>query len=103
MSGRKYHLHSGKKGAAVAIRVTPRASHNEITEIQSDGTIKIRLTAPPVEGKANEELLKFLAEVLDISRSKLEIVAGETGRDKLVSILDLDAETVHERIIKHLA
>jgi uncharacterized protein (TIGR00251 family) len=103
MADRKYHLHSGKKGAAVAIRVTPRASRNEITEIQSDGTIKIRLTAPPVEGKANEELLKFLAEVLDISPSKLEIVAGETGRDKLVSILDLDAEAVHERIIRHLA
>jgi uncharacterized protein (TIGR00251 family) len=102
MADRKYHLHSGKKGAAVAIRVTPRASRNEITEIQSDGTIKIRLTAPPVEGKANEELLKFLAEVLDISPSKLEIVAGETGRDKLVSILDLDAEAVHERIIRHL-
>ncbi len=103
MAGRKFHLHSGKKGAAVAIRVTPRASRNEISEILSDGTIKIRLTAPPVEGKANAELINFLSEVLDIPRSSLEIVAGDTGRDKLVSVLDLDAETVHNRILQHLA
>jgi len=103
MASRKFHLHGGKKGAALAIRVTPRASKNEITEILSDGTIKIRLTAPPVEGKANSELIRFLADVLDIAPSKLEIVAGETGRDKLVSVLDLDPEMVHARILRHLA
>jgi len=103
MASRKFHLHGGKKGVALAIRVTPRASKNEITEILSDGTIKIRLTAPPVEGKANSELIRFLADVLDIAPSKLEIVAGETGRDKLVSVLDLDPEMVHARILRHLA
>lgn len=103
MPPRQFKLHNGKKGAALAIRVTPRASRNEITEILSDGTVKIRLTAPPVEGKANQELIAFLAEILDISPGRLDIVAGQTGRDKLVSILDLDAETVHSRIIRHLS
>lgn len=103
MSAKKYHLHDGKKGAALAIRVTPRASQNEIVEILSDGTVRIRLTAPPTEGKANQALIEFLAEVLDIAPSKIEIVAGTTGRDKLVSILDLDAETVHQRILQHLS
>lgn len=103
MSPRKYHLHSGQKGAALAIRVTPRASRNEIVEILSDGTVKIRLTSPPVEGKANEALIKFLADILGVAQSKIDIVAGETGRDKLVSILDLDAETVHARILENLA
>ena len=103
MSSRHYHLHDGRKGAALAIRVTPRASKNEIYEVQSDGTIKIRLTAPPVEGKANQALIEFLAGVLEIAPSKIDIVAGLTGRDKLVSILDLDADTVHQRILKHVA
>jgi uncharacterized protein (TIGR00251 family) len=103
MPARQFRLHSGKKGAALAIRVTPRSSRNEITEILSDGTVKIRLTAPPVEGKANQELIAFLADILEIAPGKLDIVAGQTGRDKLVSILDLDAETVHKRILRHLA
>ncbi len=102
MAARKYKLHDGKKGAALAIRVTPRASRNEIVEVLADGTIKIRLTAPPVEGKANEALVEFLAEVLEVPPSAIEIVAGVTGRDKLVSILDLDAETVHSRIIRNI-
>ena len=103
MSSRQYHLHNGKKGSALAIRVTPRARRNEISEILSDGTVKIRLTAPPVEGKANQALIDFLADVLEIPRARIEIVAGTTGKDKLVSILDLDAETVHERILRKLS
>jgi uncharacterized protein (TIGR00251 family) len=103
MEPRQYHMHGGKKGAALAIRVTPRASHNEIVEVLSDGTVKIRLTAPPVEGKANEALISFLADVLDVKTSSIEIVAGASGRDKLVSILDLDASTVHKKILEHLA
>ncbi len=103
MAHRKFELHNGKKGAALAVRVTPRASRNEIFEVLSDGTVKIRLTAPPVEGQANEALLKFLAEVLSVPLSKLEIVAGASGRDKLVSVLDMDVETVHKRIVKHMS
>ncbi len=53
-----------------------------------------------MEGKANEALVEFLSEVLEVPRSRIEIVAGQTGRDKLVSILDLDAQTVHERILR---
>jgi len=103
MSPRKYTLHDGQKGSALAIRVTPRASRNEIVEVLGDGTIKVRLTAPPVEGQANQALLEFLSEVLDIPVSKMEIVAGTTGRDKLVSIIDLDAATAHQRILSHLS
>lgn len=103
MSQREHHLHDGKKGAALAVRVTPRASKNEIVEIYADGTVKIRLTAPPVEGKANDALVKYLAKVLDISPSKIEIVAGVNSRDKLVTILDMDAQTVHSRILHNLS
>ena len=99
---RKYRLHDGKKGAALAVRVTPRASRNEIVEIQSDGTVRIHLTAPAHEGKANEELIKFLAEIFGVPKSNVDIVAGATGRDKLISVLDMDAIEVHNRIVGHL-
>jgi uncharacterized protein (TIGR00251 family) len=101
-TGRKFNFHGGQKGVALAIRVTPRSSKNEIAEIQSDGTIKIRLTAPPVDGRANAGLIEFLSGVLEIPPSNLEIVAGSTGRDKLVSVLGLDAETAHQRILKRM-
>lgn len=94
----QHHFHNGKNGVAIAIRVIPRAKRNEIVEILNDGTIKIRLTAPPVEGKANQALLEFLADVFNVAKSKIEIVAGEKGRKKLVSILDMDAETAQKII-----
>jgi hypothetical protein len=104
MPPKKYELHDGRKGSALAIRVTPRASKNEIAEVLSDGTVKVRLMAAPGEGESetNQALLRFLADVLAIPASRLEIVAGATGRDKLVSILDLDANTVHKRILESL-
>jgi uncharacterized protein (TIGR00251 family) len=103
MSPKEYNLHNGKRGSAIAVRVTPRASNNEVAEILHDGTIRIRLTAPPVEGKANQELAKFLSDILGVPKSNIEIVAGQSGRDKLVSILDMDAETAHQKILAHLA
>ena len=98
MRSRQFQLHNGQKGAALAIRVTPRAKKNEIAGVLSDGTIKIRLTAPPVDGKANDALIKFLANVLEVPRSNIQIIAGEKGRDKLVSITDADARIIQDRI-----
>jgi uncharacterized protein (TIGR00251 family) len=103
MTPRNFRLHDGKQGAALAVRVTPRASHNEISEVLSDGTVKVHLTAPPVEGKANEALIKFLAGVLDVPASRMEIVAGASGRDKIVSVVDMDANTLHKKIVAHLS
>ncbi|HEY5156905.1 MAG TPA: DUF167 domain-containing protein [Anaerolineales bacterium] len=102
MGSRSFHLHDGKKGAALAVRVTPRASKNEIVDILSDGTVKVHLTAPPVEGKANAALLKFLAKVLDVPLRQLEVVAGTGGRDKLISVIDMDANTLHKKIVDHI-
>ena len=100
---RKAKFSNGKRGIALPVRVIPRASRNEFVEVLSDQTVKIRLTAPPVEGKANEELIKFLSKVLDVPKSKIEIVAGKTGRDKLVSILDADGADIHKKILQNLA
>jgi len=87
---------------ALAIRVTPRAKRNEIVEILSDQTIKVRLTAPPVEGKANRALIKFIAKLTGVPKNKVEIVAGKGARDKLVSILDVESADVQAAIAKQL-
>jgi uncharacterized protein len=102
MSDRKFKLHNGQKGSALAVRVTPRASRNEIVELMDDGTIKVRLAAPPSDNEANEALIGFLSDVLGVPKSRLDIVAGASGRDKLISVVDMDAETAHQRILAHL-
>jgi uncharacterized protein (TIGR00251 family) len=102
MASRKFHLHDGRRGAALAVRVIPRSSRNEIAEILSDGTVKVRLMAPPIEAEANQALINFLSEVLGVPASKLEIVAGEAGRDKLLSVLDIGKDEVHQRLLAYL-
>lgn len=101
MAGKR-KLSGGRRGAALAIRVTPRARRDELVEVLPDQTIKVRLTAPPIEGKANEALIDLLANVLDVSKSRIEIIAGVSGRDKLVSILDMDSNEAQERIFRKL-
>lgn len=102
MKDREFNLHDGQTGSAITVRVTPRASRNEISEVLDDGTVKVRLTASQSEEKSNQALLAFLAEVLEVKPSQLEIVAGSAGNDKLVTIMNLDKNAVQERILKHI-
>ena len=67
------------------------------------GRLKSELPPPPVEGAANRAVIEFLAKILDIAPSRIEIIAGLTSRDKLISIFDLTPEEVHERIVSHLS
>ena len=99
---RKYVLHDGKRGSALALRITPRSSRNQIASVLNDGTIKVQIAAEAADEKVNTELIAFLAEVLGVPKSRVEIVAGKTGRDKLVSILDMDVQTAHQRIVAHM-
>jgi uncharacterized protein (TIGR00251 family) len=100
---RKFKLHDGKRGAALTIRVTPRARRTEVGGVLEDGTVRIRVKAPPVEGKANEALLEFLVELFGVRKNRLEIVAGERGLDKIVSILDMTSQEAENRIQAWLA
>ena len=99
---RKYDFHDGRRGSALAVRVTPRASRNQIVGLLNDGTVKVHLASEPSDDETNLALLGFLAEVLGVPKSRVEIVAGESGRDKLVSVLDMDVDTAHQRVLAHL-
>jgi uncharacterized protein (TIGR00251 family) len=67
------------------LHVQPRASRTEIVGVQH-GRLKIKLTAPPVDGQANAEMVKLLAKQFGVSRSQVTLLSGETGRDKRVCI-----------------
>ena len=84
--------------AVIAVRVTPRASKNEVIGFFGDA-VKIKLTAPPVEGKANRALVEFLSDRLDIPVRRIELLAGETGRNKRVSVGGLSADEVCRRLM----
>ncbi len=71
--------------ALLVVRIQPRASKNEVIPMEG-GALKIRLTAPPVDGAANEALVRFLSEVLGIAKTRVEIVSGQTSREKRIRI-----------------
>lgn len=68
------------------VRVQPKASRDEILGWTDDGYLKVRVTSPPEEGKANMHLLRLLARALEIPRARFRIVVGETSREKVVEI-----------------
>jgi uncharacterized protein (TIGR00251 family) len=78
---------------SLAVRIQPRASKNEITRMD-DGRLKIRLTAPPVDGAANEALVTFLADRFRVGRSQVEIVSGHKGREKVIRITGIGGDAV---------
>jgi uncharacterized protein (TIGR00251 family) len=84
-------------GATFAVRVHPRARKNAITGTLGD-SLKLSLTAPPAEGRANDACIDFLAEVLRLPRSSVTIAAGHTSRNKVVRVLGLSASAVTERL-----
>lgn len=75
--------------------IQPRASKNAIVG-EHGGALKIRLTAPPVDGAANKMCLKFLAKWLGLPKSSLTIVAGETSRNKRIRIMLSDSDKLEE-------
>ncbi len=80
------------------MRIVPNARCSEVVGVYGDA-IKVKVQAPAMDGKANEALREFLAEVFAVSVRDVEIVAGEKSRDKMVSIADLDAEEAKKRLL----
>ena len=85
------------KGVLLPVRAVPRASKNEIQGVHGDA-LKVRLQAPPVEGKANQALIRFLSESLEIPRAQLSISSGETGRNKAVLITGISKTELLKRL-----
>ncbi|KAA0206716.1 DUF167 domain-containing protein [Candidatus Uhrbacteria bacterium] len=81
----------------LSVRVIPNASRTEIVGWMADGSLKIRLDAPPVDGKANQELVSSLAKTLRVSKSEIEITNGLTSKKKTIR-LPLEREALVKRL-----
>lgn len=81
-----------KNGAIIQVHATPRASKSQIQGLHGDA-LKIRLQAPPVDGKANETLIEFLAETLGLPQRQITLLSGQTSRQKR---LNLQGVTAHQ-------
>ncbi len=84
-------------GATFSVKVHPRARKNAITGEIGDA-LKLALTAPPVEGRANEAVVEFLSDLLKVPRSSVSIAAGQSSRAKIVRVQGLSAAQVEERL-----
>lgn len=85
------------KGVSFAVKVQPRSRKNAITGVVGDA-LKLSLTAPPVEGKANQALIEFLAGVFEIPRSSITIASGKTSRLKMVNIRGARLDHLQQRL-----
>ena len=84
-------------GVRVSVRVQPRASSNGVVGLHGDA-LKVRLTAPPVEGAANDALVELLASALGISKSAITIVAGASSRSKVVELAGITEDRVRSLV-----
>ena len=84
--------------AKISLRVSPNASRNEMVSF-TDGVLRVKVSAPPIKGKANKELITFLSQLLGVSKSSVNIIKGHTTRNKVVAIDGLSREEVMKRLL----
>lgn len=99
---REFRITDAQHGAAFTVRVITRANDVEIVGLQDDGSLKIRLTESPAEGRANAQLVAFLAEILDVDVAQIAIVAGEDKPNKIISVEDVAPGLIEERLLGRL-
>ena len=92
-------VHETTSGVTFSIKVQPRAKGNAITGELGDA-LKISLTAPPVNGKANAACIEFFANLLKVPRSSVTIAAGQISRNKVIRVVGLPAEQIRKRLTR---
>jgi len=91
-------LHETAAGVTFAVKVRPRARRNAVVG-ELGGAVKIALTAPPIDGRANQACIEFLAELLSLPRSAIEIVSGQSSRSKLIRVAGISVQQL--RVLLH--
>lgn len=93
----EWSITEAQGGVTFSVRVVPRSSRNQIVGVEG-GVLKIKLTAPPVEGAANAALIEFVAEWLGVRRSTVSIVSGDKARNKIVRVSGVTREQVLKKV-----
>lgn len=94
---REFKITAAQRGAAFTVRVVTRADSVEVVGVQDDGSLKIRLTEH-TPAAANQQLVDFLASILDVTPDQIEIVAGEDKPNKIISVEDVSPGLIEERL-----
>ena len=84
--------------AQIRVRLTPRAAREHIAPGEGDGYV-VRVTAPPVDGRANDALCRLIARRAGVAPSRVTLVRGAKSREKTLSVEGLDAATLRERLL----
>ena len=82
----------------IKLRVTPRSRADEVVGFREDGTLQLRVTAPPHEGQANEAVIRLLSGALGIPKARVKIQAGASSRDKWVEVDGVDQAELRQRL-----
>lgn len=90
-------LREDEAGVVLKIRVKPRARRNAIVGVRNDALL-VAVTAPPEQNRANDAVITLLADVLDLPKSKVEILSGQSFREKLVRLYGISASQCRERL-----
>ncbi|MEO0564893.1 MAG: DUF167 domain-containing protein [Chloroflexota bacterium] len=99
MADRKFEITDAKSGAAFPVRVTTRATESEIVGVDDENILRVRLVASPAgDPAANKELIDLLSSFLEVEEGNIEIVAGEEGREKLISIDGVSVADIDEKL-----
>ena len=91
-----------EREARIAVRVQANARQNKVLSFK-DGVLHLRIAAPPIKGKANQELIRFLSDILKVSKSHLSIEKGLTGKNKIIAIKGQPQNRVESQLDKHQA
>jgi len=96
---RDFKITEAKSGTALTVRVLTRSAATEIAGIHDDGALKVRLVASPAgDAAANKELVEFLAHWLGVAANKVEVVAGSSGREKLISVEGVSSDELEAKL-----
>ena len=90
-------LRENSEGVVLTVRVKPRGRCDKVMGMR-EGALSVEVTAPPEQNRANEAVIALLAEVLDIAKSQIEILSGQTHREKRLRVRGLTAPQIHERL-----
>lgn len=100
-SGGNLEIRADKGRCLLRVRVTPKASRDEVSGI-ADGCLRVRIRAPPVEGAANDRTREFLSDILGIPRRDVTLERGQTAREKLFRIEGMEESEIRARIARFL-
>jgi uncharacterized protein (TIGR00251 family) len=96
-SSKDLDIRAGNGFCLIRIRVTPKASRNEVMGV-ADGCLRLKINAPPVDGAANEKAREFLAEILGLPKRDLVLERGQTAREKVFKVMGLGEAEIRSRL-----